>query len=214
MANINIVPGLNVFTYRGSNPLNFNAIPNFDNNINYVRTPDGKVRGGVVYENFQTYFPGGGALNDWLTNFSSISSYIVFSNATFTITEQGTEATPPQLIRVTSPLALVGIDLNRVSTVRAADYSSQINAAYWHNGSQWLPFRSDFVAQQNSLNILNGANLPDSTRNNFLPGRTYYIVNRTGVANYFLNIPRLLDYLLADNDDFLRTDTDVNLCRD
>jgi len=209
MANINIVPGINVITYRGSNPLNFSAIPNFDNNINYVRSPDCRVRAGIVYQNFQSYFPGAGPLNDWLTNFASITSYIVFSKTSFTITEQGTEVTPPQLIRVTAPLGLVGIDSNRVNTVPVSASDSLLTAVYWHNGTNWLPYRPGL---QDALNILNGPGLPSSTRNNWLPGRTYYVVSKTGTAPFFLNIPRLRDYILADNNDFLRTDTNDNLC--
>lgn len=209
MANINIVPGLNVITYRGSSPINFSAIANFDANILFVKTPDCKVRaGGIVYQNFQSYFPGAGPLNDWLTYFGAISSYIVLATNTFTITEQGNTVTPQEAIVVPSPLGLVGIDTNRVDTVPVSNSDNNLVAVYWFDSviSQWRLY-SPGAGPLNNLN-----NTGDARTNNWIPGRTYYIVSKPGTPIWYLNINRINDYLLADNNDFLRTDNDDNLC--
>lgn len=215
MANINIVPGINVITYRTGTDLNFNSIPNFTNNVNFVRAPDCKVRGGLVYQQFQTYYPNvDPILNDWLTYFGGISSYIISSKTSFTITEAGNTITPPQLIIVTSPLGLVGIDTNRVDTVAVSGIDANINAVYWFDGIQWRSYRPGIADALNDLNgsSMAGSTIPSSKRNNWIPGRTYYVNSRSGVAPYYLNIPRLLDYILTDNNDFLLADNFDNLC--
>jgi hypothetical protein len=125
------------------------------------------------------------------------------------VTEQGIEVTTPQLIRVTAPLGLVGIDTNRVNTVPVSASDSILTAVYWHNGTNWLPYRPGL---QDALNVLNGPDLPSNIRNNWLPGRNYYVVCKPGTQPFYLNIPRLRDYILTDNDYFLRTDTNANLC--
>jgi len=209
MATINISPGINVITYRGDTPLNFSSITNFDTNITKVMSPDCKVRGGVVYQNFQSYFPGAGPLNDWLTYFAGISSYIVVAKTAFSFNEQGRNLTQSYYIKLTAPIGMVYIDSNRVNSIPVSNYDAYITNVYWFDQSisTWRKYTPGLGA----LNDLNG-----SGNNNWLPGRTYYVQGKPGPGSVsiVLDIPRIYDYLLADDDSFLLTDSDDNICVD
>ena len=90
-----------------------------------------------------------------------------------------------------------------------SNYDSVISNVYWFDKaiSTWRRYTPGLGA----LNDLNGGG-----NNNWLPGRTYYIQGKpnSGSVSATLNIPRIYDYILTDNDDFLRTDSYDNLCVD
>jgi hypothetical protein len=210
MAVLTINSGVNVITYRGSTPLNFSAITNFETIVTKVKIPDCKGRPGGSYNNFFTYTPPiNSGLNDYLTLFSGISSYIIQATSSFTITEQGSTLTPPLCTMVTAPLALVGFDTNRVDYIGVSAFDALIKGVYYYDGSNWRRYSPGTPG----LNDLNNASIVGTRlANNFLPGRTYYINSISGQPNWLIGVPRLTDYLTADNDDFLKADNDDNLC--
>jgi len=196
MATINLVQGINLIQYAYSTPIAFSSL-NPTVNIEIIKTP--AYDSVPPYFNLQSYLPGS-ALNRWLTQFTSISSYLVVAKRPFSYTEAGTPVTPPQSINVTAPWAIVSLDSNRPS-IPIAPFESIL-------GTTSRIFRQQLTTGGTGTfqSYQFGSSLNDPTFVNFEPGRTYYIYASDRTAPWTLTSSRLNDLLLTDSNDFLTTE--------